>query len=170
MTSLKSAGDARRLASALGADAIVVGSITSYDPYTPKLGLTLSIYPRPGSPIFGGLDESSLDARALSSSTTDPGPRFGQVGDGPLASVSKHLDSKNHQVLMELESYAQGRANYPSAMGWRRYLASMDLYSQFAAYRCVDALLQQEWTRTARASLPILPERPQLTQVSEQSP
>jgi hypothetical protein len=55
---------------------------------------------------------------------------------------------------MDLRIYASGRTRDLSAMGWRRYTASMDLYSQFAMYRGVDGLLQQEWTRVARAQMP----------------
>ena len=37
-----------------------------------------------------------------------------------------------------------------SALAWRRYLASMDLYSEFAAWHTVGHLIDHEWIRLAR--------------------
>lgn len=150
MPALRSAADARNLAQALGADAIVVGSITAYDPYTPVLGMSLSLYTRPGSPLS---HESRFDPKALKSSPTDPGPKPALAGETPIGVVSVSLDAKNHSVLMDLRAYAEGRTTSPSALGWRRYLASIDLYTQFAAFHSVDALLQQEWTRGSQAAM-----------------
>jgi hypothetical protein len=35
-------------------------------------------------------------------------------------------------------------------MQWRIYLASMDLYTQFAAHHTVGRLIDEEWLRLAR--------------------
>jgi hypothetical protein len=70
--------------------------------------------------------------------------------DGVVASASEHLDGKNHQVLMDVRSFAAGRHNPTDAMNWRRYTASMPLYEEFAASFMVSRLLQQEWLRLGR--------------------
>lgn len=137
--------DARALAAALGADGLIVGSITAFDPYNPpKLGLSLALYTRAGSPG----SEPSLDPRALSSSPTDPtASAMGWNGSRPTGVVSELLDSANHQVLMDVRTFAQGRHDDRSALGWEVYLASMDRYAQFAAHHVVDRLIQNEWLR-----------------------
>ncbi|MFO0831768.1 MAG: hypothetical protein U0637_07970 [Phycisphaerales bacterium] len=151
MRSIRSPGDARALAGAMGAEAIVVGSVTAYDPYTPTLGLSLGLYPRSGAP--GAL--SPLDPHSLSRSTTEGSiTSTAYPLDRPVAVVSERWDAKNNQVLADVQAFSQGRMKQKSAMGWRRYLASMDLFSEFASYRAVDALLQQEWVRVARSQVP----------------
>lgn len=141
MPAVRTPDDARRLAAALGAEGVLVGSITAYDPYNPpKLGLALALHSAGGS-----ADARSLDTRSLSTSPTDPPARW--TGDRPTTVVSELLDGANHQVLMDVRAYAQGRHDDRSALGWEVYLASMDRYAQFAAHHTVNRLIQSEWLR-----------------------
>jgi len=143
-SSLRTPADARSLAQAMGVDGVLVGSITAYDPYGPTLGLSLALYGRPGSMAQG---RQPLDPRTLATKATETAPATWSREEGPVAVVSQHLDAKNHQVQMDARAYAEGRLKGPSALGWRRYLASMDLFSDFGAYRAVDELIKQEWVR-----------------------
>lgn len=152
MSELDSPAEVRRLAEAMGVDGIIVGTITAYDPYhPPTLGLALALYARPGrmEPVgTGGLDVSKLryqptEYRAFPNST---------FADAPASVVSDHLDGKNHEVLMDVQRYAAGRHDRGSALGWRRFLVSMDLYTEFAAWRMVGRLLEHEWIRLAQPS------------------
>jgi hypothetical protein len=145
LATLQNPADARKLAQAMGVDGVLVGSVTAYDPYTPELGLAVALYARPGAMAQG--QQHPLDTRALAARPTDTNPSLWSRNEGPVAVVSEHLDSKNNQVLMDLKSYAQGRMKGPSALGWKRYTASMDLFSEFAVYHAVDGLMKQEWTR-----------------------
>jgi hypothetical protein len=143
MRAIRTPGDARLLATTLGVDALLVGNITAYDPYNPpKLGLSLALYSR---------DRGSADAfdpMKLKSSFTDYGQiSRSQFADRPAAVVSEHLDGANHEVQMELQRYAQGRHDQSSALSWKSSLASMDLYTEFAAYFAVSRLLDQERLR-----------------------
>ncbi len=159
--SIRTPGEARALAQAMGVEAIIVGSVTSYDPYTPSLGLSLGLFPRSGAPGA----TTGLNPKDLTRATTEgPASTPAFPLDRPVAVVSERWDAKNHQVLADVKAFAEGRMKQPSAMGWRRYLASMDLFSEFASYRAVDSLLQQEWTRTARADMPPAQSRPLATQ------
>lgn len=140
---------ARALAEALGVDALVLGSLTAYDPYDPPvLGLSLAIYERTG--VSG---TSGLDPRVLSRQATEYAyfPRSSRA-DAPASSVALHLDGRNHAVLERVRSYARGRHDEESALGWRRYLASMDLYERFAAHAAIEALLDKERSRLRRAA------------------
>lgn len=149
MTRVSSPEDAMRLTQAMGVDAIIVGSITNYDPYTPVLGMTLGLYARPGSlQPAGGRDE--VDPRSLTSATTDRGPNGTRFSQTPGVVVSGNLDGKNHQVLQDVKTFARGRAREQSALRWERYIASMPLFCEFAAYRMMDELMQREWIRLGR--------------------
>jgi hypothetical protein len=151
MTELGSPADARRLAQEMGVDGLILGSVTSWDPYDPpKFGLALALYARPGA-----MQEAlqGLDVRALRYQPTDyqyfPRTVF---ADAPSSVVSEFLDGKNHKVQMDLERYARGRHDPESAMRWRRYLASMDLFSEFGAWHAMERLLAHESIRLARAA------------------
>ncbi|MFN0011461.1 MAG: hypothetical protein ACKVS8_07435 [Phycisphaerales bacterium] len=145
LASVSSPADARVLADALGVDALVVGSITAFDPYDPPtLGLTLGVIHRSSQP-------NTVDPRQLQNAAAEPTapPSSG----APSVVVSEHLDGKNHEVLMSLKRYADGRHNPQGALGWRSYLASMDLYTEFAAYWTVGRLLDGERLRMSRDGL-----------------
>ncbi|MBL9032329.1 MAG: hypothetical protein JNM80_11580 [Phycisphaerae bacterium] len=152
MSELKSPADAKRLAGELGADVIVVGSITAYDPYDPpKLGLALALYTRPGPAERRG--QGALDPRKLTYQPTDYRyfPRS-TTPDAPGAVVSEYFDGRNHQVLMDVKSYSTGRHDPDAGIGWRRYLASMDLFCDFGSWQTVKRLLDHEWLRLAQAA------------------
>lgn len=157
MTAVETPAQARQLAAALGVDAIIVGTITAWDPYNPPvIGLSLALMG-----LRGPDGEERFDPRALVASPTDHDPRRGassaRVGAGladerPMALVSEHLDARNHQVLADLRSYATGRHDPRDALTWEVHLASMELYAKFAAHTCVSRLVQQEWIRLAQES------------------
>lgn len=148
---VRSGVDARWLADMLGADAIVVGTITAYDPYNPpKIGLALALFAR--DPTATGRPASeSIDPRALQRSFSDGGPvPGGRISDRPVAVISEELEGANHAVQMSVKRYAEGRHSPTSALGWKRYLASMDLYTEFASYWTVKRLLDEERMRLAK--------------------
>jgi hypothetical protein len=152
MQAVRTPAEARRLAQALKVDGVLVGAITDWDPYTPTIGIQLALY---GQPDLVGRQSATLDPRTLSASFADPQTAPGPNGrrlDDPIAVISEHLDGKNNQVQMDVRTFAEGRLKGPGALGWRRYLASMPLYSEFAAYHAVDELLKAQWVRTAQAA------------------
>lgn len=149
MRSVRTPTDARQLAQAMGVDAIIVGSLTAYDPYTPVLGLTLAMYARLGS--LEARPSGAVNSRAVTAAATDrPFPASG-YDEAPVVVVSEHLDAKNHQVQAGVQAFAEGRVREVSALGWRRYTASMPHYTEFAAFRMMDSLMQSEWVRMGRA-------------------
>ncbi len=154
---VRSPGDAKRLAQKMGVDGILVGTITAYDPYTPAMGLALALYARPGG--MGGESSEPLDVRALTGQTAES-RGMTPFADAPVSTVSEHLDANNHQVLMDLRTFAEGRADPESALGWKRYVKSMPLFSKFAAHHAVDELMRSEWTRLAAREHAGAPERP----------
>jgi len=146
---IESSGDAHRLAEFLGADAVLVGSVTAYDPYDPPvLGLALALYARPG--VMSQTTQTKLDTRALTMAFSDFGTFDGLSFAGePVSVVSEHLNGRNHEVQYAVRAFAEGRSDHSSALRWRIYLASMDLYTEFAAHHSIGRLIDQEWLRLA---------------------
>ncbi len=141
---------ARLLAQALGVDGLILGTITAYDPYDPPtIGISLALFDRTGQDTTGG----PLDPKVLS---TQPNaysyfPRTTR-DSVPASSVALHLDGRNHAVLLRMQQFAAGRHDHRGAYGWRRYLASMDLYERFAAHVAIGDLLEGERLRLGYAA------------------
>ena len=149
---ISSPADAKKVAMRMGADAIIVGTVTAWDPYTPTMGLSLALFPRPGSAI----DErqTNVDPRILAMQTTEKTPRnSSNFGVMPAATAAEHLDGKNHQVLMDVKNYAAGRSDPQAALAWKRYVASMPLFTEFAAHFTVGRLVENEWLRVGRVQV-----------------
>jgi hypothetical protein len=51
---------------------------------------------------------------------------------------------------MDVRSFASGRSTPTDALAWRRYIAAMPLFEEFATYFAVSQLMQQEWIRLGR--------------------
>jgi hypothetical protein len=157
MSQVRTPRDAAMLARALGVDAVIVGTITAYDPYDPPtVGLTLGVYGASGE---RGAGESAESARSIAGSTTEgdvevrmrrDGTRWGGWGERPRAVVSEHFDGRNHEVLMHLKRYAAGRVEAQSALDWRGYLANSQRFVEFAAHETLGRLLDEERLRLAR--------------------
>lgn len=152
MAAPQTPADLDRLARTLGADGLIVGSVTAYDPYEPILGLALALYARPGALERPGPDPLEIDPRQLREQPTEYdyfGVQQG-AGRGPASSVMLVLDGRDHDVQMRVRRYAEGRREQVSALGWQRYVRSMPEYERFVAFESVGLLLQREWVRLAR--------------------
>jgi hypothetical protein len=129
ISQIRSEQEASQVAGALGVDGILVGTVNAYDPYTPNIGLTVALIAAPGAQIAAG-------------------------GASPtLSIVSNNLDGKSQQVQLDVRDYAVGRVPPNSALSWRRYLASMDLFSEFACHNTLRDMMRKEWKRLGK-SLP----------------
>lgn len=148
MPGITGPADARRLAQALGADGLLIGSVTAYDPYEPTLGISLALFARPGA--METITKEPIDVRKLAAMPAEPPRDPGLFQEAPVSVFTTHLDGKNHQVLLDVKSYAEGRHDPATALTWKRYTASMELFTQFAANHAVGGLLEQEWMRLAR--------------------
>ncbi|MCC6676932.1 MAG: hypothetical protein IT436_07300 [Phycisphaerales bacterium] len=148
MGGVGSPADARKLAQALGVDGLVLGSVTAYEPYEPTIGLSLALFARPGA--MQTVTKDPLDVRKLAAMPAEAPRDPGAFQEAPVSVFTAHLDGKNHQVLLDVKAYAEGRHDPGSALNWKRYTASMELYTQFAANHAVGGLLEQEWMRLAR--------------------
>ncbi len=143
MSGVQSVADARQLMTALGTDGLFVGTLSAWDPYEPpKIGATIQLIARQ-APIADG----NVDSRELTYQATGDRPGVTTVHRQPVAQASGYYDAANHQVIGDLHTYAIGRTPLQSPSGWRRYLLSMDLYSEFVSYMLTRELLEHEWHR-----------------------
>lgn len=145
--------DLDRLARTVGADGVVVGSVTAYDPYQPTVGIALGLYARPGALERGDGREMEIDPRQLREQPTEY-DYFGTQrldGQGPASSVMLVLDGRDHDVKMRVRRYGEGRHETVSSLGWERYLRAMPEYERFVTFEAVGLLLQREFVRLARA-------------------
>ncbi len=141
LNAIESELDAVVLMNTLEVDALVIGSITAWDPYRPPtLAAAVELY-RSDASQRGQIDPIQISRHP----SGDPLP--GQMSDGPAAVAAGVFDARNHQTLYWLEQYAESRTLPDSAYGNDIYLVSMDLYMQFVSYRLLHDLLQQERIR-----------------------
>ncbi len=136
-TTIATPHDALVLMEALDVDALVVGTVTAYDPYPPPtLGMAVQVFTRSQRAAGQGIDPQAL-VRAPS----------GEIAPGDLrapdaaAQASGMFDARNHQTLTWLSQYAAGRTEPGSALGPDVYLMDMELYTQFVSHRLIRDLL-----------------------------
>ncbi len=174
--SVDNPAQARRLAEVMGVDAVIVGSVTAWDPYNPpKIGMSLALFTRQGAmkpaPVMVGSDGKpvpppapgpgpdpspgtgrGVDPVTLKTAPTEPPPPPPGMANRPTSTASEHLDGSNHEVQAAVKDYAEGRHETVSALGWRRYLSSVRLYADFACHRMVERLLDAERQRVGSPS------------------
>jgi hypothetical protein len=146
LTEITTPAEALAVLRKVGADGLVVGTITFYQPYDPpKLGMALELY------VDAKVEQAdAVDLRRLTVATTDGGPASAPAGaTQPVSVVSTVLDAADPTVREQLERYATKRGTEPDPNAWRRYRSSMDLYSEFASYVMSWRLLEAEKTRLA---------------------
>jgi len=139
---VNSVGDAMGLMQTLDVDGLIVGTVTAWDPYEPpKIGATVQLYSRRVP------DAQAVDTRALTYAATDRRLPGLTEHSQPIAQASGYFDAANGAVLKNLRHYATGRTPPRSAAGWRSYLLSMDLYTEFVSHELTRQLLESERRR-----------------------
>jgi hypothetical protein len=146
LEAVRSTGDATALMQLLGADGLIVGSVTAYDPYPPPtLGLALQLFSRSDDPGDTTIDPVQIER------TTSGEILAGQLAAPvPVAQVAGIFDARDQRTLIDLQSYAASRHLPESAYGNDLYLVSMDLFAQFASHRLIRDLLHEERSRLIR--------------------
>jgi len=152
LASVSSPAEALQVGQALGVDAVVVGSITAWDPYDPlQLGLSVALIGV--TPAMGGVAAiDNVDPRALTAAASDytiNGRAWRNPSD-PLSVASGHFDAADHEIQLAARAYAEGRFDANTSLSWRRYLRAMPLFTDFAAYSLTDRLLDTERVRLAQ--------------------
>jgi hypothetical protein len=134
---IESEREADMVCQILGCDALVIPTITEYDPYDPpKFGASLQLFMKPGA--FGTvplLDPRQLERSPTSENVTPmPGPRN-------MAQVVSVYDASDGTVLDRVENYAKGRIDPNAPLGARQIVISMDRYCSFCYHELLVELL-----------------------------
>ena len=146
MQDVATKADAMKLRRTLGADGLVIGTITSYNPYDPpKLGLAVELYD-----ANQGLAMTQVDPRKLTEASTE-GQVVGTRPKGstqPVNQISGFYDAADPSVREELKDYAKQRgATGKSEDDWRLYRLDMDLYTEFVSHEMASRLIAAECRR-----------------------
>ncbi|MHC4082329.1 MAG: hypothetical protein ACYTGY_05415 [Planctomycetota bacterium] len=136
LVAVGSSADAMQLIQLLDVDALVVGTVTAWQPYPPPtMGMAVLLF------AGGGERASGVDPRELvraPSGNVAPG----ELGPpGAIAQAAGVFDSRNNQTLAWLEAFASGRTEPDEPFGADVYLVDMELYTQFVSYRLIHDLL-----------------------------
>jgi hypothetical protein len=159
---VESAGQAALVCDLLGCDALLVPTVTAYDPYDPpKLGAGLQLFRKPR----GYTRDPNEDVRELARrlgpvrlkpsglpTWPDTGGDAGSVGaepvgpDGAIPSSTTlqavgMFDAANGSVRDAVAFYAIGRHEPTGPLGSREYLLDMDRYCGFAYWSLTADLL-----------------------------
>lgn len=148
LASITGQNEAAMLCKTLGADGILIATVHAWHPYDPPvIGLSVA--------LFGVNDRLappasiSVDVQSLRSAATDRPVADRPAPSGPLTALSAVLDASDGNTRALIRSYAEGRFDPESALGWQRYTASMALYAKFACYEMTRRLLASEQSRLA---------------------
>ena len=133
----------KHLLRVLGVDALVVGSITAYDPYDPpKIGLAVELWI---DAVIEQEDRRSVRELSRASNAVEAEIELHQRNT-PDNTISDTLDASDPYVRDLIEQYAVKRG-VEEKDNWRRYRISMDLYSEFVTYVISWRLLDKETQR-----------------------
>lgn len=144
---IENRGQALQLARQLNADAVLVGTITFWDPYDPpSLGMNLVLFAR--SETMQLLDQSEFNPRTLQTAPTDANFRTENRTPGEaINQTSVMYDASNGLVRSQIEAYAHARHDPESALGHQRYIQSMARFEEFACFQALAQLLDNERQR-----------------------
>jgi len=135
---IRSEEEAALVCEILGCDALVVPTVTIYDPFTPpKLGVSLSLMRKPAA----GAQTPRVDPETLIRSAS-PGSELAMPpATSALVQVVGMYDAANGSTREALWRYAEGRNNPAGPFGAREYLVSMDRYCGFVYHELIADLL-----------------------------
>lgn len=150
LVSVETTFDARALMNELGLDALLVGTVTAYDPYRPLVfGLALDLHVRPDR---AGGTPGSIDPRSLEWAVRGSESAGEVLPTGPAAQASAVFRGTDHRTLKWVQEYADHRNEPESAFGREIFQVSMEHFVRFSCHRLLLDLLAQERMRLADAS------------------
>jgi len=144
---IASASDAMALMRALGADGLVIGSVTAYDPYDPpQIGMLIELYTLDDAEAI-----QALDPRVMARVATGDQLELPQAeGQQPVGVVSGVYSADDMRVRHRMERYARHRGQIKDSDAWHMIRSNIDRYAEFIAYVMSQRLMESEAARLAR--------------------
>ncbi len=144
MDNVASPQDAIALAQNLGADGVIVGAVTRYDPYQPpKVGMLVQMY----SQQLQAPPNAQDDALHVNPGQMATQPKRLEMGKPtslePQSGVARIFDADQDAVIERIKRYARDRSGKRSPTGWKTYLTTRK-YLQFVSHEVIGELLAQE--------------------------
>jgi hypothetical protein len=173
LRSIDSPETAAKVAEAMGADSILMISVTAYDPYIPPtVGMTVQLYtvrdPEDVPVVSVAAPEPQVRALRADGSALEVAPTKEQIKKAAIeeaakkaaevqsrpkrhlaASISAVFNGTNQTVKQEIRDFAAGRTHEGSAMGPDRYLSDADAFMRFVCHAMVSRLMEVERDRVA---------------------
>ncbi|MCK4628202.1 MAG: hypothetical protein KAT56_04320 [Sedimentisphaerales bacterium] len=150
MRNVSNPDEVMMLAGQLGADAVIVGTVTRYDPYQPpRMGMALQLYHREKADKEKNVN--SIDPGDISRR----GKAFGMPGGVPLrpeTMVVRIFDADRKDVIARIKKYTHHRQTDTTPSGWKKFLTSRN-YLRFVCYEMIGELLAQEHKRLTPISI-----------------
>lgn len=138
----------------LGADALLVPTVTAWVPYNPpKMGGSLALFAKPSSYVRPtDIDPRELVRRA--SPTAGGAALPTPTADGSFQSVGM-FDAADGSVRESVLRYAYGRADPLGPFGVKEFFVNSDRYSTFVWRRLTEKLLDQMYSRVGPDGKPV---------------
>jgi hypothetical protein len=136
ITKVESEEQAAIVCQQLGCDALLIPTITLYDPYDPpKVGMSLQLLNGPGKGPVSNIDPRELSRRAMPADDQilPAHPTFNQV-------VGTY-DAEDGSTRAALLAYAKGRHDPKSTFGDRMYFLDSDKFCSFVYFTLIEQLL-----------------------------
>jgi hypothetical protein len=128
---VQSAQQATLVCDLLHADALVIPTVTAYDPYSPpKMGASLALFRRP----VGYVRPDNISVRELIDK-----PDW--ITPADLKQAAGIYDSADGSVRAPMLEYAVGRSDPNGPMAEREYFLSMDRYCGFVYHQLIADLI-----------------------------
>lgn len=142
---VESAEQASLVCEQLGCDALLVPTVTIFDPYDPpKLGASLQLFAKGAKEPVPNVNVYEL-SRAAAPPPGRPLPPPSQAGFRQAVGM---FDAANGSTRLRLEGYAAGRNDPAGPLGAREYLLNMDRYCGFAYHELIEDLLRSIRTQS----------------------
>jgi hypothetical protein len=133
---IQSEEQAAAICELLNIDALLIATVTAYDPYDPpKLGASLQLFRRGGLASTGNVDPRELARRAAPPATSQ------QTAPARFAQVIGMFDAANGSTRAEALRYADGRHDPTSPYKSRQYVIEMDRFCGFVYHSLIGELL-----------------------------
>lgn len=122
----------------LGCDALVIPTVTLYDPYVPpKFGASLQLFGKPGWYVR----PNNVDPRELARRAAPPEGE--SVPQADFLQAVGMFDAANGSTRDALHFYAAGRHDPIGPLGDKEYMVSMDRFCGFAYFSLTRDLIEQ---------------------------
>lgn len=141
---VQSEDQAKVVCDLLGADALVVATVSIFDPYNPpKMGASLQLLrARSGN---GAIPAAEVNPREMMrQAAPDPNASAPTPTQSNFSQAVGMFDAANGSVRQAVFDYAAGRNDPVGPMGANEYLMSMDRYSGFVYHQLIVDLLRSQ--------------------------